>query len=324
MSETSGLITSAPHDCPGTESQNAGKTSACAGCPNQTICASGEARGPDPDIEVIAARLARVKSIILIMSGKGGVGKSTLATNIARALATNQETMVGLLDIDICGPSIPVSTGLEGESIHSSGSGWSPVYLQDNLAVISCGFLLESADSAVIWRGPKKHALIKQFVKDVDWSDLDFLVIDTPPGTSDEHLSLVSLLKKCDNVRGAILICTPQSVAVLDVRKQLDFCEKVKLPVLGLVENMAAFTCGSCGHEARVFRNSRELENLTKSKNIELLASIPLDPKIAKTCDEGTSCFEIHPESSAVKAFLDLASKINEKCSPKPSNKGDA
>lgn len=311
MDETSDLAP-APHGCPGVESKEAGRDSACAGCPNQTICASGQAKGPDPDIEVIACRLAHVKSIILVMSGKGGVGKSTLSTNIARALASNSELMVGLLDIDICGPSIPVSTGLEGESIHSSGSGWSPVYLQDNLAVMSCGFLLESADSAVIWRGPKKHALIKQFLKDVDWSDLDYLIIDTPPGTSDEHLSLASLLKKCTNVRGAILISTPQEVAVLDVRKQVDFCKKVNLPIIGFVENMSGFMCGSCGFESRIFKESGSLNQFSDKTGIPILVKIPLDARIAKACDEGNSCFEMYPESKSVKAFLELAKQITQ------------
>lgn len=313
-------ITSTPHGCPGVESKDAGRESACAGCPNQTICATGQAKGPDPDVELIACRLDHVKSIILVMSGKGGVGKSTIATNISRALASDSSTMVGLLDIDICGPSIPVSTGLEGESIHSSGSGWSPVYLQDNLAVMSCGFLLESADSAVIWRGPKKHALIKQFLKDVDWADLDYLVIDTPPGTSDEHLSIVSLLKKCSNVRGAILVSTPQDVAVLDVRKQIDFCKRVNLPIIGLVENMSTFKC-KCGTKSRIFRQSNNLKEISSNLNVPILCEIPLDAQIAKACDEGNSCFELYPDSESVKAFLELANRINQMCMDESINK---
>lgn len=189
--------------------------------------------------------MANVAHKILVLSGKGGVGKSSFSACLARGLATNDQLQVGLLDIDICGPSIPKLMGLEREQVHQSGSGWSPVYTDDNLGVMSVGFLLASADDAVIWRGPKKNGLIKQFLRDVDWGTLDYLIVDTPPGTSDEHLSIVQYLSSC-HLDGAVVITTPQEVSLMDVRKEINFCRKVNLPIIGVVENMSVFVCPNC------------------------------------------------------------------------------
>ena len=283
----------------------------------------------------IARKLHSVKNIILVLSGKGGVGKSTIATNLARALAMDENVNVGLLDTDICGPSIPKTTGLEGESVHMSSSGWSPVYVQDNLAVMSSGFLLNSLDDAVIWRGPKKNGLIKQFLKDVDWSGgqpgstglntdngtiLDYLIIDTPPGTSDEHLSITSYLKLCDNVRGAVIVTTPQEVSIIDVRKQIDFCRKVNLNVIGLVENMSSFTCGKCGNSSSIFRTREEagsasdqipsgVQKLSDEKSIPIIGKIPIDTSIGKNCDNGSNIFE-YSNSNGVKSLIELKSNL--------------
>lgn len=249
-------------DCPGTSSEAAGKAAACAGCPNQQICATAP-KGPDPDLAAIAQRLAAIKHKVLVLSGKGGVGKSTFAAQLAFALAAAGKE-VGLLDIDICGPSAPKMLGLEGEEVHQSASGWSPVYVDDNLAVMSIGFMLPHPDDAVIWRGPRKNALIKQFLKDVDWGALDYLVVDAPPGTSDEHISIAQFLRAgapapaaapaqaaagadalaaarnaAGGVDAAVIVTTPQEVSIVDVRKEVSFCRKVGLAVLGVVENMA-------------------------------------------------------------------------------------
>lgn len=281
--------------CPGVDSDQAGKSSACDGCPNKGICSSGELRSQDEQMEKyeIAKKLSSVKNIILVMSGKGGVGKSTVSAQFSRFIAqSNTDFNVGLLDIDICGPSIPRAMGVENSEIFMSASGWSPVYAEDNLAVMSCGFLLDSLDDAVIWRGPKKNGIIKQFLRDVDWSDLDYLIIDTPPGTSDEHISIVNYLKVCPNLKGAILVTTPQEVAQMDVRKQLDFCKRVKLNVLGIIENMAVFTCPKCNKDSYIYKKSQNsTEELTQSFQTTILGSIPLDPLIGKSCDEGRSLF---------------------------------
>nr|VVW87340.1 unnamed protein product [Nymphaea colorata] len=179
--------------CPGANSSAAGKESACKGCPNQSVCASGTLE-VNPAIAVIADKLKSIKHKILVLSGKGGVGKSTVATQLALLLSQKHE--VGLLDVDICGPSVPTMLGLVGQEVHQSNAGWSPVFAGD-LAVMSIGFLLGNQNDAVIWRGPRKNGLIQQFLQEVNWGDLDYLIIDStlannaaPPGTSDEHLSL--------------------------------------------------------------------------------------------------------------------------------------
>lgn len=222
--------------CVGPTSEQAGKASSCAGCPNQAACASGAAKEVDPAIAHIEDKMSQVKHKLLVLSGKGGVGKSTFSSQLAFTLAS-QGYQVGLLDVDICGPSVPRMLGLVGHEVHQSASGWSPVYVEHNLAVMSIGFMLPSNDNAVIWRGPRKNGLIKQFLTDVDWGELDYLIIDTPPGTSDEHISLAQLLKS-STVDGAIIVTTPQEVAMADVRKEINFCMKTSIPIIGIVENM--------------------------------------------------------------------------------------
>jgi Mrp family chromosome partitioning ATPase len=225
--------------CVGPSSDTAGKASACEGCPNQSKCASGENKASVDEVAAafVTDRMAQVKHKILVLSGKGGVGKSTFSSQLAFTLAS-QGKQVGLLDIDICGPSIPTMLGLQGHEVHQSASGWSPVYVEDNLGVMSIGFMLPSQDDAVIWRGPRKNGLIKQFLTEVVWNELDYLIIDTPPGTSDEHLSIVQYLKP-SKIDGAVIITTPQEVSMADVRKELNFCKKTGLPIIGIVENMA-------------------------------------------------------------------------------------
>ena len=240
---TNGTAPDVPADanesCPGTNAEAAGRAAACAGCPNQQACATAP-KGVDPDVVAVAERLRDVKHKILVLSGKGGVGKSTFASQLAYGLAANAETDVGLLDIDICGPSAPIMFHQEGADVHKSNSGWQPVYVTENLAVMSIGFLLPNPDDAVVWRGPRKNGLIKQFLKDTEWGALDFLVVDAPPGTSDEHLSIVQYLKHA-GITGALIVTTPQEVAMADVRKELSFCKKVNVPVIGVVENMSGF-----------------------------------------------------------------------------------
>ncbi|KAJ7305784.1 hypothetical protein JRQ81_010150 [Phrynocephalus forsythii] len=190
--------------------------------------------------------LAGVQHILLVLSGKGGVGKSTLSTELALALS-HAGKKVGILDVDLCGPSIPRMLHVQDCDVHQCDSGWVPVYVDQDksIALMSIGFLLEKPDDAVVWRGPKKNALIKQFVTDVTWGELDFLIVDTPPGTSDEHISVVEALRPYKPL-GAILVTTPQAVSVGDVRRELTFCKKTGLRVLGIVENMSGFVCPHC------------------------------------------------------------------------------
>ena len=305
-----------PEHCPGTESEAAGKADACRGCPNQQICASAQPKGPDPDVAVIAERLSGVKHKILVLSGKGGVGKSTVTSLLARSLAAKNFN-VGVLDLDICGPSLPRVFGVEGEQIHQSGSGWSPVYVDDNLSLVSAGFLLPSLDSAVIWRGPKKNGLIKQLLRDVDWEGgLDFLILDTPPGTGDEHISISQYLAE-SGIDGAVIVTTPQDVAIIDVRKEIDFCRKVGLKVVGMVENMSSFVCPKCSVISEILpATSGGAEALCKELGLELLGKIPLDPSIGQACDEGKSLLHGEDGESALadtpiaRAYSDITDKI--------------
>jgi Mrp family chromosome partitioning ATPase len=302
------LVSPAPAHCVGPQSAQAGKAEGCAGCPNQSVCASAP-KGPDPDIAAVKERLSTVDHKILVLSGKGGVGKSTFSAQLAFQLAS-QNKQVGLLDIDICGPSIPRLLGLEGEQIHQSNAGWSPVYVDDNLAVMSVGFMLENPNDAIIWRGPKKNGLIKQFLRDVDWGELDFLVVDSPPGTSDEHLSITQYLSNT-YIDGAIVITTPQDVAVIDVKKEINFCKKVGLKVIGVVENMSGFVCPNCKTETQIFPStSGGGEQLAKDMGVPFLGKIPLDPKIARACDEGEFYLGKYPDSPATKAFNNIFQSI--------------
>ncbi|XP_043945073.1 cytosolic Fe-S cluster assembly factor NUBP1 [Protopterus annectens] len=311
----SDVPSNAPEHCPGTGSDQAGKSSACQGCPNQAICASGMAKGPDAAIEEIKKKMATVKHKILVLSGKGGVGKSTFSAHLAYCLASDETKQVALLDIDICGPSIPTMMGLEGEQVHQSGSGWSPVYVEDNLGVMSVGFLLSGPEDAVIWRGPKKNGMIKQFLRDVDWGEVDYLIVDTPPGTSDEHLSIVQYLSAA-GIDGAVLITTPQEVSLQDVRKEISFCRKVKLPIIGIVENMSSFVCPKCKNKSQIFPpTSGGAEKMCKDLNVPLLGKVPLDPRIGKSCDEGKSFFAEVPDSPAAASYKSIIQRIQNYCS---------
>lgn len=308
-----------PEACPGTQSEAAGKSDSCNGCPNQAICASGKPKEIDPDIEIIKEHLKTVKHKILILSGKGGVGKSTVTGQLAYSLSSdyeNTDKQIGVLDIDICGPSLPQVFGVQDEQIHQSGSGWSPVFVDDNLSLMSIGFLLSSVDDAVIWRGPKKNGLIKQFLRDVNWDDLEYLLVDTPPGTSDEHLSIVTYLKPA-GISGAIIVTTPQEVSLLDVRKEITFCKKVDVPIIGVIENMSGFVCPNCKVESEIFpKTTGGAEKMCQDMNVKFLGKIPLDPLIGQCCDEGKSFIKEHPNSPANIAYTDIIKRVKEYVEP--------
>ncbi|KAF5280573.1 hypothetical protein FQR65_LT00324 [Abscondita terminalis] len=308
----------APEHCPGTESQNAGKASACAGCPNQQICSTGAAKTVDPGIQLVKDRLQEVRHKILVLSGKGGVGKSTLTALLSRGLAHNyNELNVAVLDIDICGPSQPRVLGVNGELVHQSGSGWSPVYVEDNLSVMSIGFLLSSADDAIIWRGPKKNGMIRQFLSEVDWGSLDYLFMDTPPGTSDEHLSAATYLAKA-GLTGAIIVTTPQEVALLDVRKEIDFCKKVHIKVLGVIENMSTFVCPCCQKQSDIFpATTGGAQRMCADLSVPFLGSLPLDPVLARCCDEGRDYLTEKSDSAVVKELNNIVKNIVGVCEVK-------
>ncbi|KAK5669010.1 cytosolic Fe-S cluster assembly factor nbp35, variant 2 [Batrachochytrium dendrobatidis] len=214
------------------------------------------------------------------------------------------------MDLDICGPSMPKMLGVEKEQVHQSNIGWSPVYVSDNLAVMSIGFMLPDPDEAVIWRGAKKNGLIKQFLKDVNWGTLDIMLVDTPPGTSDEHLSVVQYLKEC-GIDGAVIVTTPQEMSLQDVRKEINFCKKVGVPIIGVVENMSGFVCPKCTKTSAIFSPSTGgAAKMAMEMDIPFLGSIPMDPRLGLSSDHGRSFLDDFAESPASKAYMSIVDKV--------------
>lgn len=255
---------------------------------SSSISPSASHLGADPKI---VRRLSQVKNIILVLSGKGGVGKSSVSAQLALSLSsslvegTSRQAKVGILDIDLTGPSIPRMLGLDGATVKQSTDGWVPVYTDasQQLAVMSVGFLLRSKNDSVVWRGPKKNAMIKQFLGDVRWGQLDYLIIDTPPGTSDEHISILEYLQTF--TPSAVMVTTPQAVSLADNLRSLDFCKKTNLPVLGLIENMSGYICPHCKDCTNVWGKGGG-EALAKRESIHFLGRIPIDPGLVRVLDD--------------------------------------
>jgi len=240
-----------------------------------------EKSDPDTEQQELRSRLSLIRHKILVLSGKGGVGKSTVAVNVAAALVLAGKR-VGLLDVDIHGPSVPKMLGLEGTPMHAEDGKMLPVEI-GSLRVMSIGFLLRKQDDAVIWRGPMKMGVIKQFLKDVLWGELDYLIVDAPPGTGDEPLSMCQFMPDAD---GAIVVTTPQDVALAAVRKSITFCRQLNMPVLGVIENMSGFACPHCGKRTDVFKAGGG-EKMATEMGVPFLGRIPIDPAIGEACDSG-------------------------------------
>lgn len=264
----------------------------------------------------LKARLGRIGHKIIVLSGKGGVGKSTVAINLATALMMAGKR-VGLLDVDIHGPSIPTMLGLNHENIRGSEEGLHPVDV-GKMKVMSLGFLLEDQDDAIIWRGPMKMTVIKQFLMDVVWGDLDYLIIDCPPGTGDEPLSVCQLIGQLD---GAVVVTTPQKVAAVDVRKSITFCRQLKLHVLGVVENMSGFVCPKCG-EVTPILSSGGGRKIAEDMDTPFLGSIPIDPQIAEACDQGRPFIQHYADSTSATIMRDIIQPILEQDQPKNTTPG--
>jgi ATP-binding protein involved in chromosome partitioning len=257
----------------------------CDSCGDKSCSAStrrkDESEEEFADRQKLQSRLCRIRHKIVVLSGKGGVGKSMVAVNLATALMMSGKR-VGLLDIDIHGPSIPTMLGLEHDTIHGCEDGMLPIELGD-MKIMSIGFLLRNQDEAVIWRGPMKIGAIKQFLKDVAWGDLDYLIIDSPPGTGDEPLSVCQLIGTLD---GAVIVTTPQKVAAVDVRKSISFCRRLNVAVIGIIENMSGFVCPKCGEVTQILLSGGG-KRIAEDMSVPFLGSIPMDPNIAEACDNG-------------------------------------
>ena len=267
---------------------------------------TGSGDGPCPSSEKaeLRRRLAAIPYKILVFSGKGGVGKSTVAANLAAALA-DEGRRVGLLDVDFHGPSIPMLFGLQEEKTGMHRGRIAPVQPTPNLRVMSLGFLVENPDDAVIWRGPMKMGVIEQLLRDVDWGDTEVLIIDSPPGTGDEPLSVCQLIP---DATGGVLVTTPQELAVSDVRRSIKFCERLSLPVLGVVENMSGFACPHCGEVSNVFKEGGG-ERLARAAGVPFLGRIPMEGRVMEAGDEGIPFVRVDAGSASA-AFRAVVERL--------------
>lgn len=257
------------------------------------------------DDRKVAERLAKIKHTLVVLSGKGGVGKSTIAVNLAMSLSM-KGFKTGLLDVDIHGPSIPTLLDLKGQLPVVNVGGIEPLECWPRLKAMSIGLLLPNDDAPIIWRGPMKGNAIKQFLGDVVWGELDYLVVDCPPGTGDEPLSVAQLLS---GKSSGIIVTTPQQVATVDVAKCVTFCKSLKMPVEGIVENMGTFICPHCGKETDIFSSGGGL-SLALRMNVPFLGNIPLDPEIVRSGDTGKPYVYYYPKSKTAERFEEIIEKI--------------
>jgi len=259
--------------------------------------------GPPPK----STKYKGVKHTIMVMSGKGGVGKSTVAVNLAVTLA-QQGLKVGVIDADINGPDDPKMLGVDKEKVYADESGISPVDTKYGVKVISMGFLLPTEETAVVWRGALRHKAIQQFIEDVVWKDMDYVILDLPPGTGDEALSISQIVPE---VEGVVIVITPQDVALLDARKAINFADQMKIKVLGVIENMSGFVCPHCGEISYIFKTGGE--KAAKDHNVPFLGRIPLSQDVVETADEGVPIVTRNEKMREI--FSEIASKIKQQTS---------
>ena len=274
---------------------------------NCSTCSSGQPQNAPKSAPKGLPPKAKIdaKHVILVLSGKGGVGKSTVSVNLAFALA-NHGKKVGLLDLDFHGPNIPKMLGIEDQRPAVLAHTIEPVHVTGNLAVMSMAFLLPDTSTPVVWRGPMKMVAIQQFLAEVNWGSIDYLVVDLPPGTGDEALTIAQL---APNVKGAVIVTTPQDVAVMDAIKAAKFIEKLELPVIGIIENMSGMICPHCGDTIDLFSRGGG-KKAAEDLGVPYLGAIPLDPEMVKAGDEGRPYILRHAESSTWKAVDAVMEKL--------------
>ncbi len=266
---------------------------------------AGQMPGPDPDEQARQA-LTRIKQKFIIMSGKGGVGKTSVSVNLAITLA-GMGYQVGLLDVDLHGPDIPHMLGISGMLKADDTRKMVPIAYSDHLKVISMESLMPNRDEAVIWRGPVKHGAIRQFIGDVSWGELDYLIIDCPPGTGDEPLTVAQLIPDAK----AVIVTTPQEVALADIRKSISFCQNVRMEIFGIIENMSGFTCPHCHKVVDLFGEGGG-EKTAQKYGIPFLGRIAFDPEMVRCSDSGTAFQHQFAQSPITAAFKKIAGKMAE------------
>lgn len=272
---------------------------------HDTVGAAQNAAKPESEQDIaIKTSLKRIKHKLLVMSGKGGVGKTSVSVNLAIALA-NKGFKVGLMDVDIHGPDVPRVMGLDGVLDLNDSQKLVPMAYSDNLSAVSIESLTPNKDDAIIWRGPMKFNAIRQFISHVEWGDLDYLIIDSPPGTGDEPLTVAQTIADAQ----AVIVTTPQEVSLADVRKSINFCRTVKMKIVGLVENMSGYECPHCGETVDLF-GSGGGQRTAEQSGIPFLGKIPIDRHVVTCGDSGTCVQEKFPDSAGSKAFAALANKI--------------
>ncbi len=254
--------------------------------------------GISQSADEVGKNIANIKYKFIVISGKGGVGKTTVSVSLAYSLAL-KGYKVGLLDVDIHGPNVNKMMGLEKIGLTGDGTRMDPIEVLPNLKVISTASIIGDPDTPIIWRGPLKMKLIKQFLTDVNWGNLDYLIIDSPPGTGDEPLSVIQLINDLD---GAIVVTTPQEVALLDARKTIQFAKQLNIPFIGLVENMSGLVCPHCKENIDLFGTGGG-RNAAKEMHISFLGDIPMAPEVIKSCDKGKA-LEVLSKDSAVLAGI--------------------
>ncbi len=257
----------------------------------------------DPELKRKRA-LGKIKNKILVMSGKGGVGKTSVAVNLAIALA-DRGFKVGLMDVDIHGPDVPRMLGIKGLLDLNENKKLAPIAYTDNLSAVSIESLIVNKDEAIIWRGPMKYSVIQQFIADVEWGDLDYLIIDSPPGTGDEPLTVAQMIPDAR----AVIVTTPQEVSLADVRKSISFCRTVKMEISGLIENMSGFVCPHCGEQTDIF-GSGGGEKTAQAAGILFMGKIPFDPQVVACGDNGICYQEKFRDAAITKAFESVAEKV--------------
>lgn len=258
------------------------------------------------EMRKLKSRMSKIKHKIAILSGKGGVGKSTVTVNLAMARAMHGHGSVGVLDADITGPCIPKMFGLKGRRFQAGPPGAFPVIGPLGIRVVSMDFLLPTDETPVIWRGPLKTTAIRQFLSEFIWGELDYLFVDLPPGTGDESLSIMQFLPDMD---GAVIVTIPSEVSQIVVKKAVSFARKLNIPVLGIIENMSGFVCPKCGEKTEIFRAGGG-KKIADDMGVPFLGSIPIDPKICEDSDSGMPFMINHPDSPSTKAFKEIVKKI--------------